>query len=472
MDRAQRKAKGVFYTPQWLVEDMLEQALRLARSSFGDGPLSVLDPACGDGAFLRQVPAYHRRFGVDLDRDALALLPTEAVGVHGDAIIDDPTVSPHALCWPEAFPAVFAKGGFHVVVGNPPYRNVDTPQAGDDPAAHAAFKRYLRTPKNTPGRLEWANHYRRMCDLYHLFFVRALWALRPGGVLAFVTSRTWLEGWYADQLRGFLLEQSTVIRIVDYGSRVLFEGTDIPACVVLLQKRPAPADHGVDVIVGSEQYTVAQATLGRDPWRFRAESIGQGVRLGDVCDLSQGMQTGCNAVFANFKTADIERLGLEAQTLRRRATGRDIQAGALLDEKVRWALWTDETAESDLPPRVSAWLRTHRGRLEARAAFRRGDCDWFRWSWPRKHLLDRPKILCPYRARSNRFWFDAAGDVIALTDVTLLLPRADCPVSPQQLTRTLNDAEHTRRAQAFFKQTGHGLLEYFAGPLAELPMSF
>jgi methylase of polypeptide subunit release factors len=43
-----RRIRGEYFTPPPLVEAVLALALRHA----GSGPLSIVDPACGDGAFL------------------------------------------------------------------------------------------------------------------------------------------------------------------------------------------------------------------------------------------------------------------------------------------------------------------------------------------------------------------------------------------------------------------------------------
>ncbi|MFT7625263.1 MAG: hypothetical protein ACI9WU_004454, partial [Myxococcota bacterium] len=277
--------------------------------------------------------------------------------------------------------------------------------------------------------------------------------------------------WYADTLRQTLAADTRLLEVWDLGQQAIFADTPTPASVLICQKSPASADHRVAIRVGDERRTILQSELGASPWRLRAKPVSGATRLGDLCDLSQGMQTGCNSVFAGITDQDRATLGLEADALRRRAVGLDIQPGQLTDRKRRWAVWTEDRTQESLPPNVAAWLATHRSRLEARAAFRRGDCDWFRWSWPRPGQLGRPKLLCPYRASLNRFCFDASGEVVGLTDTTVLLPRSDMPVHPLELMARLNDAEHTRRQLERAKPTGQGLYEYFASQLQELPVS-
>ncbi|MFT5431569.1 MAG: polypeptide subunit release factor methylase [Myxococcota bacterium] len=471
-----RKAHGIFYTALPMAAEITERALKLTRGAFGSGAISALDPACGDGVFLRALgrtlsPA--QIYGVDLDTSALALAKAHAnTIVHGDAIVSAPLEGTVPLSWRSTFPKVFAGGGFHLIVGNPPFRNVDTLQPGDDPAFFRRWKQHLQTFESPDhNEISWAHHYRRMCDLYHLFFVRALWALRPGGILAFLTSRTWLEAWFADQFRAGLAANATIIAIDDLGdSTRAFADVTLPATVTYLQKRPAPSDHRVQVTVDGDTSTIAQSDLGGAPWRLRHVAVAGSVRLGDLCDLSQGMQTGANSVLGSLTAETVKKAKLETDVVRRRAVGQDIQAGQLTDRKVRYALWTEGLSEDELPDRARAWLEKHRSQLMARAAFRRGNCGWFGWTWPRPTQVDRPKLMCPYRGRTNRFWYDQDGQSVSLTDTTVLLPRADMPMSPTELEVLLNNEDHSNRQLAMAKRTGNGIVEYFATQLAELPI--
>ncbi len=83
--RAERRRQGSFYTPPALAD-------LLARETLGplSGPLSVLDPACGDGALLRAAQRLRpdaALAGADLDEAALAHAPGERL--RADALRHD-----------------------------------------------------------------------------------------------------------------------------------------------------------------------------------------------------------------------------------------------------------------------------------------------------------------------------------------------------------------------------------------------
>ena len=128
--------------------------------------LTIVDPACGSGAFL--VAAFDRLaqeyqpvlarldelgapvgldafdeivtrnlYGADLNPESVEitrlslwlktarrdhrLQSLEATIRVGDSIVSDPNVSSRAFDWRGAFPHIFERGGFDIVIGNPPY---------------------------------------------------------------------------------------------------------------------------------------------------------------------------------------------------------------------------------------------------------------------------------------------------------------------------------------------------------------
>jgi SAM-dependent methyltransferase len=109
---AKRKRLGAWYTPDTLVDHVVELVLDgLPPTS---DPVRVLDPACGDGRFLaavgRRLGARAELVGCDIDADAVAAaraaLGSAATIIHADALAHD-----------------WDAGTFDIVVGNPPFLN-------------------------------------------------------------------------------------------------------------------------------------------------------------------------------------------------------------------------------------------------------------------------------------------------------------------------------------------------------------
>ncbi len=112
---SERKRLGAWYTPPELVDLIVGEVASAAFvESIGDRPLRVLDPACGDGRFLRAVA----------DRAAALGAPTRLVGVDIDPAATER--ARHAV--PEADVATadslrreWDGHRFDLVIGNPPF---------------------------------------------------------------------------------------------------------------------------------------------------------------------------------------------------------------------------------------------------------------------------------------------------------------------------------------------------------------
>ncbi len=177
-NKSYRKKRGVFFTPpslvSYVVEGVLTPIIESRPRMIHDAPprITILDPAMGGGDFLTRVietpsprrgglgrgpslptaeptddrvPSipysllpvpYSAVYGVDVDPRAveIARFGVWASASFADGITD--SLNAHLICanalgarhageppfgWAEAFPEVFAEGGFDAVIGNPPY---------------------------------------------------------------------------------------------------------------------------------------------------------------------------------------------------------------------------------------------------------------------------------------------------------------------------------------------------------------
>ncbi len=205
---------GVYLTPAALVET----ALDLSLPHLGKGPLSVVDPTCGDGAFLAAAAARlpsARLFGLELSatlaRQARARVPRARILV-GDGLRDG---------W-SALQAALPRAGIELWLGNPPYNGtsplLEDPEAYGSLLARVGLKEAL--PRGTSLRDDFA---------FFLLLAAAHLRHRPG-VLAWVTSATLLDAFLYAPLRKHLLDRLALEEVVDLGAG-LFRNTRVRTCL-------------------------------------------------------------------------------------------------------------------------------------------------------------------------------------------------------------------------------------------------
>ncbi len=204
-----RAAQGVFYTPPALVTRLLGNAEAAGHDWTAE---RVVDPACGAGAFI--VQAAERMVATLSDAEPAILLASIASRLKGWEI--DPFAAWLAQLSAEAavLPQVVACGRrlrpvievadafvafrhsrerWGLVMGNPPFGKIkDTPHLRD------RFRRSLHGHPN----------------LYGMFIDIAVHLAKPdGGMIAFLTSASFLSGQYFRRLRRLLREQAPPVSL-------------------------------------------------------------------------------------------------------------------------------------------------------------------------------------------------------------------------------------------------------------------
>jgi len=199
-----RRAYGQFFTPRPVVEccyALLDGTLPAAPR--------IVDPACGDGAFLRYaaeqaITAPARIAGCDVDPALVGALV--GAGLTGVRLADGLD--------PESLPG----GPFDLAIGNPPF-GVDAPGGGMRVDGLASEVRFL---------------------------LRALDLVRPGGHIALVLPSGVLANERLRSVRAKLLARCALLAVVAL-LRATFRdaGTNAACSVLLLRNAPAPPGHQV-----------------------------------------------------------------------------------------------------------------------------------------------------------------------------------------------------------------------------------
>ncbi|MFZ3137130.1 MAG: TaqI-like C-terminal specificity domain-containing protein [Thermodesulfovibrionales bacterium] len=123
--------------------------------------------------------------------------------------------------WKLHFSEVFQeKGGFDVVIANPPY------------VRHEAIKSFKKQLEK-----EFSGFYCGTADLYTYFFKKGLSLLRPGGHLCFIAPNKFMRAGYGKNTRKLLATQVTPKVIIDFCDLPIFDATTYPS-IILVEKTP------------------------------------------------------------------------------------------------------------------------------------------------------------------------------------------------------------------------------------------
>ena len=234
--------------------------------------IKIVDPACGSGAFLNKAsdvlleihekiheieykddptlnPYFddvkERRnillnniYGVDLNEESVEItklalflkiskkglkLPNLDKNIKcGNSLIDDIEYAEEkAFKWETEFSEIFEKGGFDIVIGNPPYVNIY--KISDNKEDVKYFQ----------SRYETAH---KKFDLYVLFTEKSLKILKNKGLMGFIIPDKFANQPYGLKLREYLLNYSLIKQIVDLTRFKIFQDA-INTPLILILKR-------------------------------------------------------------------------------------------------------------------------------------------------------------------------------------------------------------------------------------------
>jgi hypothetical protein len=308
--------------------DVDEQAVEVTKLSL---LLKLLE---GESAqtLERQLELFHDRALPDLSSNIRCGDALVGADWGGGAItrIDEETPFPVApFDWQAEFRSVFAsRGGFDVIVGNPPYVSLQSGLVAPD------LRRYLETHYTC---------YERITDHFALFLERAVSLLADGGACGMIVPSTLLGNLSFTRLREHLLRSTSLTSIVHMGDGV-FRDAVVPTCIVTMRKPHRPKNvvrviGDVEDLAGGEldRTDVRQARLLAEPhFAFNVHAsdavdeileavTAASVSLGTLLDIKEGIKTGDDAVFLSDRPA--------GPRSRKVLKGRDVEQYAILPSR-------------------------------------------------------------------------------------------------------------------------------------------
>lgn len=139
----------------------------------------------------------------------------------GNSLIDDPEVAgDKAFSWEKEFPEVFAKGGFDVIIGNPPYVRVQ----GLKEHYFEQTKYYETKYKSAVGNY----------DIYAIFMEKSAEILSINGIVSYILPHKFLVTDFGIGIRDFFKSNTFVESIIHFGSELVFNDASTYTCIINL----------------------------------------------------------------------------------------------------------------------------------------------------------------------------------------------------------------------------------------------
>lgn len=371
---SKRKQDGVFYTPQYITKYIVENTvgrlcnekkrkLKIVEDEYLSDQrrqvktrqrlldqlkdyrewllqLTILDPACGSGAFLnaalqflmaehKQIDELEKKvlgyslefqdvenyilennlFGVDINEESVEIaqlaLWLRTAKPHrklnslnenikcGNSLISDPAIAgDKAFNWQEQFPKVFENGGFDVVIGNPPYVSAPNQVAS------------LEMSKQRQAIID-SGKYRSLFqkwDLYIPFIELGIRHLcKDGGVSAMIVPYPLNTQLYAQKSREMLLDEFSLYEVSDLKGTKVFDDAAVTSTIFYVQKAKKEQPINISKIEDGKLqpvYTKEHDTILQDKktYVWNLDNTNKRINrhdglnvLGDFCYVSVGM---------------------------------------------------------------------------------------------------------------------------------------------------------------------------------------
>jgi len=225
----------------------------------------------------------------------------------------------NAFEWRFIFPeALNADGdfiGFDVIIGNPPYIQIQnfSGQEFQTVLQNSGYETFEKTG-----------------DIYALFIEKGISLLKQNGLLSFITSNKWMRAGYGQSLRHFLATKTQPLKLIDFAGFQVFDSATVDSNILITQKTESALpfvacsiqkdyNSEIDLTTYFAAHSQQMPLMSANAWvissdieqqiKAKIEAIGTPLKDWDI-NIYRGILTGFNEAFI-IDTETKERLCLE-----------------------------------------------------------------------------------------------------------------------------------------------------------------
>ena len=292
--------------------------------------------------------------------------------------------------WHTYFADVFEQGGFDIVIGNPPYVNVEGISVEDKKIYKDTF-----------------TCFEKRADLFSLFLEMALTKLgSASAVVTYIIPSIIHSNLSYKKLRNLFLDNKWLSEVCYTGGKV-FHAPTVDTTILRFCKRGNKKiilKNAVDFenqqvsIVPSDYFSLFQNLISISDQKTN-DLMGKLFnhdfpRLDENFSVFQGIVTGNNPAFIFDSEAEALSYGIDKELLHPLCHGRDIERYAVRSRERR-ILYLNNSVNIETYPNTETWLAAFKDALSKRREAKNGAIQWYSLQWPRvKSELDlKEKIL-------------------------------------------------------------------------------